>query len=457
LKQLPAHTGHGDITRRLFTLAWPIIGLNVLQVLALAVDTAMVGRIPNAEAALTGMGYAAQLIFLLMVAMIGLTVSTVAFIARAKGGDRLEHARHILHQSVQLTIVLGIVIAIVGNVLAVPMLEALGADETTLQPALDYFRPLLVGTAFNYLNILFAAALRGVGNTRLAFFVAVALNGLNVLFNYGLILGNFGLPALGNTGAAIGTVASQACAVVIMVVLLQRRAVPELYLARRIAAVDRKLVRDLLRVGWPAAADMLVLNAAFLSIVGMLSRIDQTTVAAHSIGLRVQALAFVPGMSVSQAIGAMVGQALGAHDVLAAKRVLRSGAFLSAGIMSTLGIILIVLADPIVGVFGVDPASSLHEYSVQWMDLLGYSMPIVGIYIAFTGLLNGAGATMVSLRINAATTFVAQIPASYVLGFVVGLGAWGVWVAFPLTFGAKALWALIEYRREKWARVGSEA
>src|SRR5690606_37459411 len=100
-------------TRRLFALAWPIIGLNVLQVLALAVDTAMVGRTANAELALTGMGYAGQLIFLLMVAMIGLTVSTVAFIARAKGAGDLDRARHILQQSVQLTCLLGVVVAVV--------------------------------------------------------------------------------------------------------------------------------------------------------------------------------------------------------------------------------------------------------------------------------------------------------------------------------------------------------
>lgn len=444
-----------SITRRLFELAWPIIGLNVLQVLALAVDTAMVGRTPNAEAALTGMGYASQLVFLLMVAMIGLTVSTVAFISRAKGGNDLERVRHILHQSVQLTVLLGLVVAIVGNALAVPLLVGLGANDTTLAPALAYFRPLLLGTAFNYLNILFAAALRGVGDTRLAFVVALALNALNVVFNYGLILGNFGLPALGVQGAAIGTVAAQGSAVVIMVVLLRRRVVADLDLRFRIASIDRRLTRDLLRVGWPAAMDMLVLNAAFLSIVGMLGRIDQTTVAAHSIGLRVQALAFVPGLSVSQAIGAMAGQALGAGNVDQAKRVLRSGATMCALIMSSLGVALIVLADPIVELFGVAPDSELHRYAVQWMELLGYAMPPVGLYIAITGLLSGAGATRISLRINATTTFLVQIPASYVLGFVLDLGAWGVWVAFPGTFALKLAWGYIAYRGETWAKVGA--
>ncbi len=447
----------GSITKRLFDLAWPIIGLNVLQVLALAVDTAMIGRTPNPEHALTGMGYGSQLVFLLMVAMIGLTVGTVAFIARAKGGGDDARARHILHQSVQMTGILGVIIALVGNVLAEPMLLALGADHNTLEPALDYLRPLLFGTVFYYLNILFAAALRGVGNTRLAFVVGLVMNGLNVVFNYGLILGNYGLPALGNTGAALGTVLAQACAMALMIVLIRRNAVPGLGISLRLAPVDRPLVKQLIGVGWPAAADMLVLNAAFLSIIGMLGRIDQAAVGAHSLGLRVQALAFVPGMSISQAVGAMVGQALGAHDPPAARKVLRSGVILNALVMGTIGLVLIVFAAPLVAAFGVAPSSPMTGYAITWMQLLGYAMPLVGVYIGFTGLLQGSGATRISLKINFVITVFIQIPASFVLGFTLGLGAWGVWFAFPAVVVFKLAWAYVAYRSDVWAKTGATA
>lgn len=447
----------GAITARLFSLAWPIIGLNALQVVALAVDTAMIGRTEAAEAALTGMGYASQLVFLLMVAMIGLTVGTVAFIARAHGQADHHRVEHLLHQSVQITVILGLVIAVLGNAIAVPLMWSLGAEGEAMDAGLAYLRPLLLGTAFNYLNILFAAALRGVGNTRLAFGVALVMNALNVVFNFGLILGNFGLPALGIQGAAIGTVMAQACAVVLMVAWLSRGGTPGLRPVLRVQAPDWPLLRDLLRVGWPAAADMLVLNAAFLSIIGMLAAIDQVAVAAHGIGLRVQALAFVPGMSVSQAVGAMVGNALGGGRVREARRVMWSGVLLCTGIMTPLGAILIGLDSWIVTLFGVESGTPLHAYSIEWMQLLGYSMPVVGVYIAFAGLLQGSGATRLSLRINAITTFVAHIPASAVLGFVVGWGTWGVWAAFPMAFAVKMIWAYVEYRRGTWAKTGARA
>lgn len=439
-----------SMRREVLELAWPIIGLNILQVLSLAVDTAMVGRSGNAEASLIGLGYASQLMFLLMMAMIGLTVGTVASMARARGRRDLESAQSIFQQSLQLTVLLGLAVAVVGNLLAVPLLQTLGANEETMGPALDYFRPLLVGVVFGYLTMVFAASLRAMGNTRIAFMVSLVMNGLNVVFNYGLILGNFGLPALGNTGAALGTVLSQCIAVLLMIRVLRRGAVPELKLWFRFTAFDKTVTRTLFRIGWPAALDMLVLNASLILTVGLLGRIDQAAVGAHSIGLRVQLLAFVPGIGVSQAIGALVGQALGAKRLDDARAVLRSGLWLCVGIMTSLGLILLVFADSIVGLFGVEAGTPMRELAVEWMQLLSYMMPASAVSIAVGGLLQGAGATMVSLRINAATSIGLLMPCAYLLGNVVGWGAVGVWMAFPISSVVRALWTVRAYRSGTW-------
>lgn len=445
----------GSVLRQLVSLAWPVVGLNVLTVLALAVDTAMVGRTPNAEASLTGLGFATQLVFLLMVAMMGVTVGSVAFIARAYGAGDRGRVDHVVAQSVTVTVLLGLAVAVVGNTIASPVMELLGATGDDLSEGLRYLRLMLLFSPFYYLTILLGACLRGVGNTRTAFLVSAASNLLNFLFNYALILGNWGAPALGVRGAAIGTGLSQVFAVVVLITLLARGHEPALHVKPRLVRPDLAHIRDLFRIGAPAALDMVVLNAAFLSIIGMLGRIDPLAVAAHGLGLRVQALAFVPGMSISQAIGALVGQSLGANDASRARRVLRDGVGLSVAVMSLLAAAILFGAEGIVALFDVDPAGSLGGFSLQWMRLLGWSMPVVGVYIAFVGLFQGSGATRLSLSINALVTLVFQIPGSFILGFPLGLGAWGVWAAFPLGFVGKAALALYVYRRGGWARTGS--
>ena len=443
------------IFRRLFDLAMPIVGLNVLSVLTLAVDTAMCGRLVDAEEALTALGFAGQLIFLLMVAMLGLTVGTVAFIARAHGAGGTERINHVLHQSILLTYLVSIAVAIVGNMGAGVAMGWLGADPEVNELGVGYLRPLLTFTVFFYLNMLFAAALRAVGNTMLPFTIALFSNLLNIILNYGLILGRLGLPEMGVRGAAWGTVISQAVAVILMVLILRRDAVYGVRARLHLAPIDRPLANDLFRVGGPAALDMLVLNVAFLSVVGMLARVAQVAVAAHGIGLRIQSLAFVPGFGVSQAIGAMVGNALGAGDAREARQVVRGGMLLSTAIMTVTGLAIVLGAEPIVAIFDVDPATELGRYSMLWMRVLGLGMPIVGVHIALIGMLRGAGATNTSLRINIVGTMLIQVPLSWFLGFVVGWGAFGIWIAVPVSFLVRMCLGILAYRKGSWARAGA--
>lgn len=449
------HQDDRPIPVRLASLAWPIIGINVLTVLALGVDTAMCGRLPGHEDALTGLGFASQLIFLLMVAMMGLTVGTVATVARAFGAGHGDRIAHVLRQSTQLTAVLGLAMAIVGNLAAEPLMSLLGASGTSLEEGLRYLRPMLYGSTFSYLLILYGAVCRGVGNTRLPFAVSAVQNILNFAFNYGLILGNYGLPSLGVQGAALGTIASQAIAVGLMMLLLRRGTLPEIELLIRPAPLDRELAGDLIRIGLPAGLDMLTINAAFLSIVGMLGRIDPLAVAAHGIGLRVQALAFVPGMSISQATGALVGQALGAGSIDDANKVTRAAIVMATIVMSTLALTFIVFEEPIVALFDVPGDTPLGAYTVTWIELLGWGLPLVGFNISLLGMLQGAGATRTSLRINVWSTLVFQIPLSWILGFPMGLGAFGVWLGFPLSFIIRAVMLGAAWREGSWAKTGA--
>ncbi len=416
----------------------------------------MSGRLENKEVALSGLSFATQVIFLLMVAMIGLTVGTVAMIARSYGAGDIKRVNHVLKQSVMLTIILGVIVAIVGNIFARPILALLGASVDAQDHGLQYLRPLLTATVFNYLFILLAGIYRSVGNTRTPFQVSLVTNCVNVFLNYGLILGKMGMPAWGLQGAAIGTLTSQLIGTLFLVWLLRKGILPKITMTLRPEPIDRKMARTLIRVGTPAALDMIILNAAFLSIIGMLASLNEVAVAAHGIGLRIQALAFVPGMSVSQATGALVGQALGANNAKEARQVVQASLVLCFGIMSSLALLLILAAQPIVALFDIKAGTPLSNLSVMWIQLLGYGMPLIGISIAYIGMLRGAGRTDTSLKINFGATVLFQIPLSYILGFTFGLGVFGVWVAFPIAYVIRCIWGYLVYKQGSWAKEGAQ-
>jgi putative MATE family efflux protein len=420
----------------------------------LAVDAALCGRLPNSEDALAALGLAIQVVFVMMTAMLGLLVGTIALVARAYGGKDTARLDHLLIQSTKLTAIVGVIVGIAGALLAEPILRGLGASDAVADVGAAYLRPLMVGTPFFYLGLLYAGILRGVGNTRIPFLCALGANGLNALLNYALVLGNLGMPALGVTGSAIGTVIAQFCNMVALILVLNRGIVPSLRLRWQRTPIDRALARELLRIGWPAAIDMLVLNAGFMTALGMLGRIDELTIAAHGLGMRVQGLAFVPGLGVGQATAAMIGQALGAGDVERARQIARASIGLCLAIMTVLAIGIFVAAHPLTWIFDVKPDTPLEAYSVEWMRILGYAMPPAAINIAMIGVLQGSGATRTSLNINILSTLLVQVPVAWLLGFGLDLGATGVWLSFPIAFVAKSALNYVAYRRGKWAVPG---
>ena len=448
--------GDLSISRQLFRLAAPIIGINVLTVLMLAVDSALCGRLPGHEAAdaLAALGYATQVVFLLMVAMLGLIVGTVALVARAYGGGDHARVNHLLIQSTQLTLIVGVAVGVAGALLAGPILVMLGASDNVAATGVRYLRPLMLGTPMFYLTLLYTGVFRGVGNTRIPFLCALIANVVNAGLNYALVLGHLGAPKLGVTGSALGTVTAQTLNLAVLVIAMRRGAVEDLHLPFAIRPVDRPLAGELFRIGWPAALDMLILNAGFLSALGMLGRIDQITVAAHGLGLRVQSLAFVPGLSIAQAMGALIGQSLGASDVPRARAIVRASLVLCLVIMIGLAIPIVIAAGGLVGIFDVSTGTPLGDYSIEWMQVLGLTMVPSAVNIAFMGLFQGSGATMTSLVINIASTLAIQVPLAWLLGFPLGMAALGVWLSFPIAAAAKALLQYVAYRQGKWAVTG---
>ncbi len=439
---------------QLFRMAVPVIGINVLSVLALVVDTAMCGRLQHAKVALTGLGYAVQLVFMLLFAMIGLTVGTVALIARAHGAGDSERANQALAQSTQLTILLAALVAVFGNLLSPFFLSLMGASAQSAEAAMAYLRPLLSGTVFYYLSILYGAAMRGVGQTRIPFYCALVANVLNFAFNYVLIFGHLGLPALGIAGSAIGTVLSQAINVTLLMLAIHRGVVPGLRLDLTWRPLHRGMARELFQVGIPSAVDMIILNAGFMSLMGLVAHLDEVAVAAQGVGLRIQSLAFVPGLAISQATAAMVGQALGAAQPDRARQVARASMVLCTLVLTCIGSIFIIFAHPLAQLFDVEAGSALEQHTVLWIRILGSGMFPCGIQIALNGLLSGAGATRTSLNINLVGTLFVQVPLAVLLGRALELGLLGVWIAFPIAYVVKAALSFWVFRRGNWAVTG---
>jgi MATE family multidrug resistance protein len=199
-------------------------------------------------------------------------------------------------------------------------------------------------------------------------------------------------------------------------------------------------------VGAPAALDFTVLNLGYLGVMGLLGAGGGVAVAAHSIGMRVLVLAFVPSRAIAQAAAALVGQHLGAECRPCAARVVRLALGQNMVLLALVVTMLWFGAEPLVAALGVDSAGELASATTTWLRIIALSLPILAVNITFVGMMQGAGLTSTSLGINAFSTLLVQLPAGWLAGYGLGLGPPGVWLCIPIGFGLRATMGAWVYR-----------
>ena len=419
----------GRLRRSVLDLAWPVIVANFLQVLATTIDLVMVGRIGVAEIAAVGIG--GNLVFFTFTVMIGITSGTIALVARAVGAKNPKEADHFLFQSLITGALLSIPLILIGVFFAPQIVAPFSPTDEILRLSADYVSIIFLSVPFLFVIFIATAALRAAGDTKTPLIIGIIENLVNFGINYTLIFGNFGFPALGVRGAAIGTsIAYFVGAVLFLGLFVDRRVRVGIRRERPIA--DWPAIRRILRVGLPAATEQFAFQIGILIWIVMVVTFGEAAVAAHQIGLRVQSFAFMPGLGLSIASSALVGQNLGAQRPDRADRSAREATKLSILIMGGIGAFTFVFAPWIALVFA-EPGPTV-DLSVLFIRLHATSIPAIGLFFTLSGSLRGAGDTKWPLYASLLGTYILRLPLSVLLGYTLGLGIGGVWVALPIEY-----------------------
>ncbi|MEW5867379.1 MAG: MATE family efflux transporter, partial [Bacillota bacterium] len=269
------------IRRRVLDLAGPTLVEMLLVTLVGMADMIMVGRL--GPAAIAAVGLTNQPMFFATALFMALNVGTTAVIARAVGAAERELADDALRQSFMLTTLMGIGVSVLGLVFARTVMVLMGAEEEVIPFGVAYMQIVAAGAIFMLLTMCVAAALRGAGDTATPMKVNTFCNILNVIGNYVLIYGKFGLPRMGVAGAALSTSISRAIAfVLIMRVVTGGRFVLHLKGPFRL---NFHLVRRIVNVGVPAAIEQLILRGGQLAYLRIVAGFGTAVVASHQIAM----------------------------------------------------------------------------------------------------------------------------------------------------------------------------
>ena len=432
----------------IWTLAWPVILTFLLESLVGVIDTLMVGRLGAGAVAAVGVG--AQVLSAVSVTMTAIGTGTLALVARHIGaGDRAE-AEEVLRQSVLAAWGLAVLVVLPVVAFAEPMVAAFGVDRSVVQDGAAFVRWVMPSIPQAAVLFVIGSALRAAGDTRTPLLIGVGVNVLNVIANYGLIFGHFGLPALGVRGSALATTSAFTAGAVVGVGLLLGNRVALRLTLRRIR-IHAPIVRRVFAVGYPAAAEQLLMQLGFFFYLAVAARYGTSAVAAYFIGVRILALSFLPGFGFAAAAAALVGQSLGGADPDRAEASGWEATRLAVYFMSAGGAVLFVAARPIATLFVDDP--TVVEHTVSFIRTLAAAQPLMAIDFTLGGALRGAGDTrwpLVSVFIG---FYGCRLAFAYVAAVVMHLSLAWVWFALMGDYVARSALKAWRFKGGRWKHI----
>lgn len=427
--------------RTLLLIAAPVVLTQLAQHGLAFVDTLMVGRLgagPLAGLALGATGFG-----LVLVIGSSFMLAVGPHAAQAVGAGDPDEAARALAQSVWLVALVsvpGILLLVNGEAL----FGLLGQDAEVASDAGAYLRAVVPGLPFALAFAALRSYIEAHGVTRPVTVIAFLGVALNVGANDVLIHGKLGFPALGLVGAGHATALVYLFLAILATLLVAsmdgRRVLSRL-------APDRRVLRELARVGWPIGLTLGFEVGLFSVTTLLMGRFGEAALAAHQVAMQTASLTFMVPLGIGIAAGIRVGQAAGRRDMLTARSAGRAGIVLSVGFMSVAALTFLLLGRPLVGIYADlgDPANAaMVRLAVTFLALAGVFQIVDGIQVTAAGALRGLKDTRVPMFMTLVAYWFIGLPIGLVSALVLDAGPKGLW--FGLIAGLAAAATLLGWR-----------
>jgi MATE family multidrug resistance protein len=407
-------------------LALPLIFAEVGWMSMGIVDTVMVGRLPNSAVAIGATGLGQSLYNSIAIFGGGLLLGMDTFVAQAFGREDLDDARHSLFNGLILAFALTPIL-----MLAISFWPALmrrfGVSPELVEPMHPYLLALNWGTLPLLAYFALRRYLQAVNVAHPIMFALISANIVNVIGNWVLIYGHFGFRAMGITGSGWSTCMARFYMVLCLAITLlwveSKRLQPGSMSTLRI---DVRRMSALLKLGAPAATQILCEIGAFSAATALCARLGPVPLAGHEIALNCAALTFMVPLGISSAAAVRVGQQLGRRDPDAARRAGWSAILIGVGFMACSGSVFVSLPKLIARLFTPNPA--VIQVGAQLLLVAAAFQLFDGLQTVATGALRGAGDTRTPMLANFFAYWLVGLPVGYVLCFRLGWGALGIWI-----------------------------
>jgi putative MATE family efflux protein len=447
-----------NLAKALWTLSWPVVTLNLLNVVNALLDRFFIGTLPRA--ALTAHGAAVSVIFMLFSLAFSVGIGAGAIISRAYGAKDYDEVKRGADQAVRVSVYvglgLGLIAALTAPLAAKLILPATSVEAQTMM--VQFLLAYSVGLPAMCINQTLAAALRSIGNSVAPMFLAGIQVPVNIALNYVLVY-HF---RLGLLGAGISLSASVIVSL-FCYFLYARRSVLQAHISLKPPSLE--WFTRILKISMPSGFQAILRTLSLLVFTLVLSSLNngEAAIAAMTTGFAIEMIMFAPAFGISAAVSALVGQSLGAKDPKRAESIGWIGAmvaFLIAAVVSA----PIYFAVPSFAHSLVGSKPDVQSELVSIVRFLCVTEPLFCLAMVLNGGLQGAGETKHPLWISIISLWLMRVPLAAILALSAGsplllginlpiglaLGAKGAWIAMSVTQGVQGFLCGFSWRKGHW-------
>ncbi|MBX9686337.1 MAG: MATE family efflux transporter [Candidatus Obscuribacterales bacterium] len=446
---LSAPLVHGGLWKAIWLMSWPLLLSTVATSFVGAVDVQVSGYLgPEAQAAV---GLAEHVIFIFMIFIFSVSVGTTAIVSREFGEGNSENTVKATAQSLSISVSSGFVLALAALLLARYFLPFFTKSPAVVEQGCLYLSIFgLYMIPFSLVCII-GAAFRAVGDARTPLLIVLFDVIVNIVGDYLTVLCNWPVPGLGIRGIAASGVVASVVAALVSLFLLHRSPLKEAI--PKITSFDWSWQKRILKIGLPSAVQRLGWAGSVFAVFFILARVPNHTaaLAAWTIGMRVEALLFMPLMALSLAVSSIVGQNLGAAKPERAMKAGWNVSFIGIIMMLLLGSLMYFSSDALANLMSLDPFT--RNFAGSYMRINALVEPFLALAMVLMGAMQGAGDTKVPMWISLFSNWVIRLPVAWWLSLNIGMGTDGVWWAMVCSVVVCAWLCVIRYRSRKWLTV----
>lgn len=381
---------NGSIWNKLPVFALPIAATGILEQLFNASDIAIVGNFAQTDktAAVAAVGANSPIIGLILNLFIGIALGANVVIANAIGRDDKQTVQKAVHTSMVVSVIGGVLVAIIGELIAEPLLTVLNVPDDVLELALLYLRIYFLGMPVILLYNFEAAIFRSIGETKMPL-IALTLSGiLNVLLNLFFVI----VLKMSVNGVATATVLANVVSAGILYIKLIKS---DKYIKVEFKKlrIDGKVFAKIMQIGLPAGIQSAVFAVANIVIQGAINSLGTVVIAASSAAFNIEIIAYNVMNSFSQACTTFVGQNFGANKIERCKKTLFLCLIEDAIASGTAILIVLITGKFLLSIFNNNPEVIEIGYTRLVIIFIAYIFSMM--YEVMSGYLRGFGFSLV--------------------------------------------------------------